>query len=68
VQADWPPQDEDDLKEMSMQTGHHMIEGMTMWQVGFERVDAAQVYPTYFVQAAVSGLSQYTRPPALAVL
>jgi hypothetical protein len=69
VEADWPPKDEDELEEMLADTGNPQIEGADTWQVGFERVEAEFVYPTYFFQAAVlGGPSQYTRPPAFAVL
>ena len=68
VQAGWPPKGEDDLEEILTETGNPQIGGMDTWQVGFERVEAEFLYPSYFLQAAVlSGPSQYTRPPALAV-
>lgn len=68
VQADWPPNDKDDLEEILTETGNPLIDGMDTWQVGFERVEAEYLYPSYFLQTAiVGGPSQYTRPPALAV-
>jgi hypothetical protein len=67
IQVDWPEIDSDDEGKQSGKTeeGFPPIEGMTNYEIGFQRVPIDQLYPTCWLDKMTIPEKWYTRPPGL---
>lgn len=66
VQADWPPSDAWDRDAVESDDGYSAIEGITIRDVGFQRVDLNYFYPDIFNEASeLERRLWYVRPPII---
>jgi hypothetical protein len=64
VYFDWPG-DEVDVEEIADDGGNRPIEGITTYQVGFQRVPVVELYPSCWSDLDEMPWEYYFRPPAL---
>jgi len=71
VQVDWPDsesdedEDEEGLADHGFTDGFPPIEGMTTYEVGFQRVPVLELYPTCWMDKGTIPEKWYARPPKM---